>query len=241
MSDTSISSPRSLVFSGVSKKNSTASIHNQSGMFLSPGTPNYRHGGGLASGYQKGWSSERVPLPVNAGRRFGSSAALLPLGNGGKTLPSKWEDAEKWICSPVSGDGDGVGIKGGHSGLPPHHRRPKSKSGPLGGAPGRIAVSYSSSASPALSGFDSEGIPNFLMNSPFIMGGVILEDLGSHGKTNDNRGENGDVCGRGEGRSHSAQSEHGMVRSSSVHGWSDMLMESSSSLPSSQGTPSSFY
>ncbi|KAL6952248.1 hypothetical protein U1Q18_046978 [Sarracenia purpurea var. burkii] len=38
------------------------------------------------------------------GNRKHASAALLPFNNG-RTLPSKWEDAERWIFSPVSSDG----------------------------------------------------------------------------------------------------------------------------------------
>ncbi|GKC93143.1 putative remorin [Tanacetum coccineum] len=41
-----------------------------------------------------------------------------------KTLPSKWDDAERWITSPVSGSGSGVSNK--NLGGPPQ-RRPKSK------------------------------------------------------------------------------------------------------------------
>ncbi|CAN8229091.1 unnamed protein product [Cochlearia groenlandica] len=49
------------------------------GGFLSPaGAPN--------NSDNKGWSSERVPLPP-----FYS----------GRSIPWKWEDAERWICSPV--------------------------------------------------------------------------------------------------------------------------------------------
>ncbi|KAL3845167.1 hypothetical protein ACJIZ3_002570 [Penstemon smallii] len=74
--------------------------------FPSPGTPN-----------QKGWSSERIPLHKNAYRKNVNTSLFLYNSNG-KTLPSKWEDAERWIFSPVS--------------IQQPQRKPKSKSGPLG-------------------------------------------------------------------------------------------------------------
>ncbi|GFY95933.1 remorin family protein [Actinidia rufa] len=80
-------------------KNGSGSTR-QIGTFPSPGTPNYRH---TSTGAQKGWSSERVSLHNN-GNRKQVNPALLPFNNG-RTLPSKWEDAERWIFSPVSGDG----------------------------------------------------------------------------------------------------------------------------------------
>ncbi|VAI61499.1 unnamed protein product [Triticum turgidum subsp. durum] len=87
-------------------KSSTASSRSRSGTFPSPGTPNYnRHCAGNMQ-YPKGWSSERVPLGAGANRRYGGSGVVLPFNNGRK-LPSKWEDAEKWILSPVSCDGMG--------------------------------------------------------------------------------------------------------------------------------------
>ncbi|KAE8690406.1 hypothetical protein F3Y22_tig00110895pilonHSYRG00287 [Hibiscus syriacus] len=99
------------------------------------GTPNHHHQ--LSFGMQKGWSSERVALHNNGERRQANVAGVLPLNNG-KTLPSKWEDAERWIFSPVSGD---ACVR--KSNLHPQ-RRPKSKSGPLG-SPG---IAYHSLYSP---------------------------------------------------------------------------------------------
>jgi len=187
MSETSKSSPRSLVADGGFK---TPSIRNRSDMLPSPKIPNRQHIGRPASRYHKGWSSERVPLP-NARRKFGNSAALLPLGNGAKTLPSKWEDAEKWICSPIDG------VK--KSALTPHHRRPKSKSGPLGPSRGF----YSTGVSPSLPDFDGGRIPNFMVNSPF-MSGILIADLGCC--ANDDGREGGGVCGGN--RSNSVQADH---------------------------------
>lgn len=92
-----------------------------SGVFTSPGTP--EHGQENAGEMPKGWSSERLPLPGT--RRPVTAAALMPF-NGGRTLPSKWDDAERWITSPISGYG-GFRIP-----VVQPQRRPKSKSGPLG-------------------------------------------------------------------------------------------------------------
>nr|CAD1825922.1 unnamed protein product [Ananas comosus var. bracteatus] len=139
--DASVLSPRFVIGGlGGMSKSSTASSRSRSGTFPSPGTPNYNRHGVAVIGYNKGWSSERVPLPANSSRKYASGGLVLPFNNG-RALPSKWEDAEKWIFSPVSGDGIG------RSSMPPahHYRRPKSKSGPLG-PPGAIGVAYSTAS-----------------------------------------------------------------------------------------------
>ncbi|MCI03640.1 remorin family protein, partial [Trifolium medium] len=82
---------------GAMKKSTVVSRRSGSGTgtgtFPSPGTPNYRHcQGGVAM--QKGWSSERVPSHTSGARKqVGNGAGTLCLSNG-RTLPSKWEDAE---------------------------------------------------------------------------------------------------------------------------------------------------
>ncbi|OVA15827.1 Remorin [Macleaya cordata] len=189
------------------KKNAVTS--RKSGTFPSPGTPNYRPGN---VGIQKGWSSERVPLPVNGGRRNGG-AALLPFNNG-RTLPSKWEDAEKWIFSPVSGDGVS------RTSAQQPQRRPKSKSGPLG-PPG---LAYYSMYSPAIPMFDGRSNGNFMAGSPFSAGALVADGL-------PDRGHFGGGAGGGE--SYPEHMEPCIVRSASVHGWSSDLL-SRSSLPDSQ-------
>ncbi|CAL9748418.1 unnamed protein product [Musa acuminata subsp. burmannicoides] len=227
--DVSVLSPRFLAggLTGM-KKSSAASSRSRSGTFPSPGTPNYGHGAGAAA-FHKGWSSERVPLPTRSNRRYGGSGVLLPFTNG-RTLPSKWEDAERWIFSPVSGEGVG------RSSVPPsHHRRPKSKSGPLG-APAGVVGAYSS-ASPLVPCFDSSRVGNFAANSPF-MAGVLLTEHSFCG--NDGRGEGGGSGGRctrrvgGGAEAHSADGGAYIVQSAGIHGWSDTLIESSSSVPSSR-------
>ncbi|XP_020587528.1 uncharacterized protein LOC110029536 isoform X2 [Phalaenopsis equestris] len=157
-------------------KNSCApSIQSRSNMLPSPGTPNYFHVNGGISSCQKGWSSERVPLPASRVQRYGGGFAPLFPFNNGRTMPSKWEDAERWICSPVSGDGSKRPVV-----LPPYHRRPKSKSGPLG-AP--VLISGSSShapASPQIPCFDNGKVVNFEGGSP-LLAGVLVTDQQLYG------------------------------------------------------------
>lgn len=145
-----------------------------SGLKKSPWTPNY----------QKGWSSERAPLPFNGRQRY--------LCNG-RALPSKWEDAERWIGSPVSVDGNGRLL------LPSYYRRPKSKSGPLGPHSSLIPC------------FDSDRVVNVAASSPFLAG-VLVADRHCYGSA---RG--------GGGRFISANVESYIVQqSAAVNDWSDL-------------------
>ena len=191
----------------VMKKN-YASFGN-SGAYTSPGTPDY--GDNNVGGIQRGWCSERVPLPTNGNRRHISAAALMPF-NSGRALPSKWDDAERWITSPVTS----YGVC--HALVPQPHRRPKSKSGPLG-TPG---VPYFPNYSPALPMLEGGTASNFNARSPFSTGVLVADGVSVH-------------YGGGLGvQSNPAHAENSMVaRSTSVPRWSDMLSESS--LPSSQG------
>ncbi|XP_047078119.1 translation initiation factor IF-2-like [Lolium rigidum] len=211
-------SPRCLLGATVGgmSKSSTASSRSRSGTFPSPGTPNYsRHcaAGNINMQYPKGWSSERVP---QGNRRHGGSGVVLPFNNGRK-LPSKWEDAEKWILSPVSCDG-----MGRMSAPAPHHRRPKSKSGPLGhpaGAPGAYA-----SVSPMIPCFDGVlAAASFAAHSPFSAG-VLMPDHVRNGDFSSGRGRCGDD---GSSRSYSAEKEPYIWRSASTHAWTETLMEAS--------------
>lgn len=192
LNNAGISSPRL----GTMKKSSNLS--RKSSAFPSPGTPNYRH---ASVGMQKGWSSERVPLHTGGNRRQ-VGAALLPLNNNGRTLPSKWEDAERWILSPVAGDG------GARQSYVAPQRRPKSKSGPLG-PPG---VAYYNLYSPAVPMFDAN-VGNFMMGSPFTAGVLAPDGLAVN-----------------SGGAFPVRTEPCMARSASVHGCSEMLNQSS--LPS---------
>ncbi|KAM0903820.1 hypothetical protein ACQ4PT_018423 [Festuca glaucescens] len=211
-------SPRCLLgaTAGGMSKSSTASSRSRSGTFPSPGTPSYsRHCAGNMQ-YPKGWSSERVPQGASTNRRYGGSGVVLPFNNGRK-LPSKWEDAEKWILSPVSCDGIGR-----MSAPAPHHRRPKSKSGPLGhpaGAPGAYA-----SVSPMIPCFDGVlAAASFVAHSPFSAG-VLMPDHLRNGDFSSGRGRCGDD---GSSRSYSAEKEPYIWRSASTHAWTETLMEAS--------------
>ncbi|XP_059453755.1 uncharacterized protein LOC132184222 isoform X2 [Corylus avellana] len=186
-------------------KKSSAVSSRRSGTFPSPGTPNYRQAG---IGGQKGWSSERVPSHASANRRQAVNSALLPFNNGRSTLPSKWEDAERWIFSPVSGDG------GARPSVQQPQRRPKSKSGPLG-QPG---IAYYSLYSPAMPMFDVGNVGNFVAHSPFSAGVIAADGLAMR-------------CS-GNGGGFAGRTEPCMARSVSVHGYSER--PSQSSLPGSQ-------
>ncbi|CAL4885524.1 unnamed protein product [Urochloa decumbens] len=153
---------------------------------------------------------------TGSNRRYGGSGMVLPFNNGRK-LPSKWEDAEKWILSPVSCDGIGR-----MSAPAPHHRRPKSKSGPLGhpaGIPGAYAA-----VSPLVPCFDGVlAAANFAAHSPFSAG-VLIPEHGRIGDYSSGRGRSGDD---GSSRSYSAEKEPYILRSASIHAWTETLMEAS--------------
>ncbi|KAK4367747.1 hypothetical protein RND71_011539 [Anisodus tanguticus] len=184
------------------KKNST-SLRN-SGLYTSPATPEY-------GGFQKGWSSERVPLPNNSSRKHISTTALMPF-NSGRTVPSKWDDAERWITSPVPSYGVWKTPNA------QHYRRPKSKSGPLG-APGLMYLPNYSPSMPVLEGGGS--ISNSIANSPFTTGVLVPNGVSIH-------------YGAGAGGIPGAlYAENSMARATSVPGClSDLFSESS--VPSSQ-------
>lgn len=213
-------SPRCLLGATVGgmSKSSTASSRSRSGTgtFPSPGTPSYnRHCAGNMQ-YPKGWSSERVPQGASTNRRYGGSGVVLPFNNGRK-LPSKWEDAEKWILSPVSCDG-----MGRMSAPAPHHRRPKSKSGPLGNS-GGVLGAYAS-VSPIIPCFDGVlAAASFAAHSPFSAG-VLMPDHVRNGDFSSGRGRCGD---EGSSRSYSAEKEPYIWRSASTHAWTETLMEAS--------------
>lgn len=123
----------------------------------------------------------------------------------GRTMPSKWEDAERWICSPVLGYGVAK-----YSQCQPQ-RRPKSKSGPI--VPPGIA--YYSNYSPSMQVLDSGSVRNFIASSPFSTGVLMPNGSGVH--------YNGDGIG----------GQAIVARSASGPGWLDLASECSS--PSSHG------
>uniref|UniRef100_A0A0E0ESY5 Remorin C-terminal domain-containing protein n=1 Tax=Oryza meridionalis TaxID=40149 RepID=A0A0E0ESY5_9ORYZ len=146
---------------GLMNKGLVSSSFIRSDVFPSPRTPNYWRHRSSVFGYQKGWSSERVPLASKGNRRYPGSSMAFPFSNG-RTLPSKWEDAERWIFSPNSSD-----VLEKTSFAPA--RRPKSKSGPLG-PPGKFGGQYSS-----VSLLDNGRIGHLTANSPFLAGVLIPE------------------------------------------------------------------
>ncbi|KAK8459928.1 hypothetical protein SEVIR_2G239600v4 [Setaria viridis] len=200
--------------------------HIRSDVFHSPGTPNYPRHRASVLGFQKGWCSERVPHPSKASRRYPGSSMAFPYSNG-RTLPSKWEDAERWIFSPNSSD---ALIRSTVA----HARRPKSKSGPLG-PPGRLGGQYSSVSSVSL--LDSGRAGPITSNSPF-MAGVLMPEHVCGGKN-----ANGMYLGRPAGDETAIGSSvrfcapNGVshaIRSSRVRRRLDAAVESSASLPSTQ-------
>ncbi|XP_010461486.1 PREDICTED: uncharacterized protein LOC104742214 isoform X2 [Camelina sativa] len=167
---------------------------NKSSVFPSPGTPTY------LQSMQKGWSSERVPLRSNGGRSP-PNAGFLPLYSG-KTIPSKWEDAERWIVSPLTKEGAARTSFGAS-----HERRPKAKSGPLG-PPG---FAYYSLYSPAVPMVHGGNMGCLTASSPFSAG-VLPETVSSRGSTASAFPQRIDPC---------------MARSISIHGCSEVLAPSS--------------
>ncbi|OIV93768.1 hypothetical protein TanjilG_07671 [Lupinus angustifolius] len=78
--------------------------------FPSPDAPNYREKRVLGNN-PKGSCSERIPKPKGNGcigtRRHHTMGGLTPF-NSRRTRPSKWDEAERWICSPSSVSSYGV-------------------------------------------------------------------------------------------------------------------------------------
>jgi hypothetical protein len=197
-------------------------------VLTSPGTPSYSRRGAAVVGYQQGWSSERVPLHSNGHLRHpaGTGSMALPYSNG-RVLPSKWEDAERWIFSPNPHDAIGRNSL-------PQRRRPKSKSGPLG-PPGRFGAPYSS----LTSFLDSSGVGNQAAHSPFLPG-VLLADHVSGGSSNsgdDIRGASGEDSSNGRGgRSGPVNGGHPSVWSMRDHHLLNSSLRSQSLLTSQEYT-----
>ncbi|CAK9167128.1 unnamed protein product [Ilex paraguariensis] len=182
------------------KKNSD-SLHN-SGTYTSPGTP--EHGDNNVGGIQKGWQSERVPLQTNSSRRHISAAALMPF-NSGRALPSKWDDAERWITSPVSA------FDVCKTSVVQPQKRPKSKSGPLGAS----GVAYFSNYSPAVPVLEGGRVSNLMVGSPFTNGVLVADNMSVH------------YGGGVSAQSNHVQAKNRMAQPSVVPGWSDLLLEAS--------------
>ncbi|KAK3123646.1 hypothetical protein QOZ80_8AG0634070 [Eleusine coracana subsp. coracana] len=158
---------------GVMNKGLGVPSHYRSDVLSSPGTPNYHRRGTV--GYQQGCNSERVIPPANRHRRHPGSNMVLPY-NGGRTLPSKWEDAERWIFSPNPSNAPGRSL--------PQLLRPKSKSGPVG-PPNRFGGPCSSVSSSVMF-VDNGGVGNVTANSP-ILTGVLLPEHVCGGSTHNGK------------------------------------------------------
>ncbi|KAL4577419.1 hypothetical protein LXL04_013528 [Taraxacum kok-saghyz] len=164
--------------------NKDSTSFRNSGTYTSPGTPDYADNHGR--GFQKGWCSERVPLPSNSNRRRTTANILMPFNNG-RTLPSKWDDAERWITSPVSGSGSNV-FKSQQP-PPPPQRRPKSKSGPLGPTTNDGTTYSSSTYSPGFQFLEGGTTNNVFASSPFSTGVLVPNGYSFH-HTGENIDEN---------------------------------------------------
>lgn len=176
-----------------------------SGAYTSPGTPDY--GDSNVGGTPKSWHSERIPLPTNSNRSQIGAAALMPF-NSGRALPSKWDDAERWITSPISGN------SACKTSLVQSQRRQKSKSGPQD-------LGYFSNYSPIVPVLEGGNVRNYTANSPLTTG-VLVPD-GFHVRYDGGIFE----------KSNSLYAENSMTWNSIVPGLSDLLSETS--VPSSQG------
>lgn len=132
--------------------------------------------------------------PGNKSRRHISAASMTPFSSGRSNLPSKWEDAERWICSPVLGYGVSKNPNFGAQ------KRQKSKSGPIG-APG---VAFFPNCSPMQVG---DGVKSLVVASPFSTGVLMPPDgVSVH---------YGGFSGGGGGAD--------VIRSSSLPGWAELV------------------
>ncbi|CAO2206999.1 unnamed protein product [Urochloa humidicola] len=191
----------------------------------SPGTPSYHRRGTTVVGYQQGPNSERVIPPSAGHRRHPGSSMVLPYSSG-RTLPSKWEDAERWIISPNPSNALGRPI--------PQLWRPKSKSGPLG-PPGRFGGPHSSSSSSALF-LESGRVGNLTVNSPYLAGVLLPEHVcgGVMDSGKDLSGASGEDSSNGRGGSSGqTNGRYPAIRSTRVSRQFGTATESYQSLPTS--------
>ncbi|KAL1824309.1 hypothetical protein DCAR_0312367 [Daucus carota subsp. sativus] len=139
------------------------------GTYTSPGTPDYADNN--VGDFQRGWCSERVALPVNSSsKRHISAAALIPFSSG-RALPSKWDDAERWITSPLSG------TSAPRTPVVQPQRHLKSKSGPLDAQGLAFSPRYSPAHVQVVNGGNAGG---FMAGSPLTTGVLVPDGLSIH-------------------------------------------------------------
>ncbi|XP_010531240.1 PREDICTED: uncharacterized protein LOC104807584 [Tarenaya hassleriana] len=194
----------------------TSASSNSLGAFLSPGAPSH---GDTCSIYNKGWSSERVPHPSTAGingrRHISSASALATPFYSGRALPSKWEDAERWICSPLASYPAGVCKNSCVNSRFVEQRRPKSKSGPI--VPPPLLPPSSSSSATGCYHYSPTAAMRAVEAPPGSMRGLtVVGSPFSTGVLEADRVFRGSVGGGGGCDGHD-------------HGWIDLVSESSSS------------
>ncbi|KAL1316257.1 hypothetical protein AAHE18_15G053300 [Arachis hypogaea] len=158
--------------------NNSSSSSMKLGSFLSPDMQNHSE---RSSGSQKGWNSERVVL--NQTSRIRRHSGLTSFNSGRRTMPSKWDDAERWICSPVSGYGSSSSNNNNNNrnsySQSQLQRRPKSKSGPIM-PPGTSSSSYYSNYSPTIPLRQGLLVRNLMVGSPFTTGVLAPDALSLH-------------------------------------------------------------
>jgi len=192
----------------------------------SPGTPpSYNRRGMTSVGYQQGPNSERVIPPSAGHRRHPGSGMVLPYSSG-RTLPSKWEDAERWIFSPNRNNALGRSV--------PQLWRPKSKSGPVG-PPGRFGGAYSCVSSSAQF-LDNARVGNLTVNAPYLAGVLLPEHVcgGVMDLGRDLSGASSDDSSNGRGgRPDHMNGRHPAMQSTRVSRQLGSAVESYQSLPTS--------
>ncbi|XP_057759327.1 uncharacterized protein LOC130979797 [Arachis stenosperma] len=158
--------------------NNSSSSSMKLGSFLSPDMQNHSE---RSIGSQKGWNSERVVL--NQTSRIRRHSGLTSFNSGRRTMPSKWDDAERWICSPVSGYGSSSSNNNNNNrnsySQSQLQRRPKSKSGPIM-PPGTSSSSYYSNYSPTIPLRQGLLVRNLMVGSPFTTGVLAPDALSLH-------------------------------------------------------------
>lgn len=204
---------------------SSYSSYGRPDVLSSPGTPSYNRRGMTGVGYQQGLNSERVIPPSAGHRRHPGSGMVLPYSSG-RTLPSKWEDAERWIISPHPNNALGRSV--------PQLWRPKSKSGPLGPT-GRFGGAYSCVSSSAQF-LDNGRVGNLTVNAPYLAG-ILLPEHVCGGVTDWERDLSGasgeDSSNSRGGRYAQMNGRHPAMQSTRVSEQLGSVVESYQSLPTS--------